>query len=71
MLGPAKTIKRLTDEAYIPIDNSNSDYRKFKLNVLGQSMDFDGNPIPAVELQDAEGNVMTEEEVAEFVATLP
>lgn len=53
-------ICRLSDNAFIPFDPANTDYAKFKLDLA------DG-----VELQDADGNTMTAEEVAEFVATLP
>jgi hypothetical protein len=45
----------------IPLtDPSNTDYQNFKKEVLA-----------GAELQDADGNVMTTEEVNEFVATLP
>ncbi len=44
----------------IPFNLDNTDYQRFKKEVL------DG-----AELQDAEGNTMTTEEVEEFVATLP
>lgn len=44
----------------IPFDPANTDFQQFKLDLA------DG-----VELQDADGNTMTAEEVAEFVATLP
>lgn len=41
-------------------DPANTDYQQFKTDVLG-----------GVELQDAEGNVMTQEEADAFIATLP
>jgi hypothetical protein len=44
---PAQSIKRLSDNAYIPFDPANTDYQNFKKEVL------DG-----AELQDAEGNVI-------------
>ena len=53
-------VQRLSDNAFIPFDPANSDFQQFKLDLA------DG-----VELQDADGNTMTAEEVAEFVATLP
>lgn len=53
-------IQRLSDGAYIPFDPANTDYAKFKLDIAN-----------GVELQDADGNVMTAEQVQEFLATLP
>jgi hypothetical protein len=53
-------IQRLSDDCFIPFDLGNTDYRKFKKGLT-----------EGVELQDAEGNTMTVEEVAEFVTTLP
>jgi hypothetical protein len=44
----------------IPFNLDNTDYQRFKKEILN-----------GAELQDAEGNTMTTEEVAEFVATLP
>ena len=44
----------------IPFDPANTDYQQFKTDVLGGS-----------ELQDADGNVMTQEEADAFIATLP
>lgn len=51
---------RLSDNAFIPFDPANTDYQQFKTDVLG-----------GAELQDADGNVMTQEEVDAFIATLP
>jgi len=51
-------IKRLADTAFIPIDPANTDYQTFKKEVLA-----------GAELQDADGNVMTD--AAEYVRTLP
>jgi hypothetical protein len=45
----------------IPFNLDNTDYQRFKKEIS------EGK----AELQDAEGNTMTTEEVAEFVATLP
>jgi len=56
----AQGIKRVSDGTLIPFSEDNRDYQRFKKEVL------DGE-----ELQDAEGNTMTTEEVEEFVATLP
>jgi len=53
-------IQRILDNAGIPIDPSNSDYQRFKTNIL-----------EGAELQDADGNVMSPEATQAFVATLP
>ena len=55
-----KNVQRLTDNAFIPFDPQNVDYQKFKVDVA------DG-----VELQDPDGNVMTQEQVDEFLRTIP
>jgi hypothetical protein len=56
----SKIIIRLSDNACIPFNPDNTDYQRFKKEILN-----------GAELQDAEGNTMTTEEVEEFVATLP
>lgn len=56
----SQNVKRLTDNAFIPFDPANTDYQKFKADVA------DG-----VELQDPDGNVMTQEQVNEFLQTIP
>ena len=56
----AEVVKRLLDNAWIPFDPANTDYQTFKKEVLA-----------GAELQDADGNVMTQEQANEFVATLP
>lgn len=43
-----------------PFDPANTDYQRFKQDII------DG-----AELQDADGNVMTQEQVAGFTGTLP
>lgn len=48
------------DGACIPPDPANTDYQTFKADLT-----------EGVELQDAEGNVMTPEQVAAFLGTLP
>jgi hypothetical protein len=58
--GEINSVQRLSDNAFIPFDPANTDYQRFKKEVL-----------EGVELQDAEGNTMTTEEVTEFIATLP
>lgn len=47
-------------EAFIPFDPANTDYQKFKVDVAG-----------GVELQDPDGNVMTQEQVDAFLKTIP
>ena len=44
----------------IPFDPANTDYQTFKRDVA-----------EGVELQDADGNVMTQDQVTAFLATLP
>jgi len=44
----------------IPFDPANTDYANFKKEVLA-----------GAELQDADGNVMTQEQADEFIASLP
>jgi len=53
-----ENVIRLSDNAYIPFDPANTDYQAFKKEVLA-----------GAELQDADGNVMTDS--AEYVRTLP
>ena len=48
------------DNAFIPFDPANTDYANFKKEVLA-----------GAELQDADGNVMTQEQADEFIASLP
>jgi hypothetical protein len=53
-------VLRLSDNAIIPFDPANTDYANFKKEVLA-----------GAELQDADGNVMTQAEADAFIATLP
>jgi hypothetical protein len=53
-------IIRTTDNACIPFDNQNTDFANFKKDLA------DG-----AELQDAEGNTMTTEQINEFIKELP
>ena len=53
-------IFRLADNTSIPIHESNTDYANFKKEVLA-----------GAELQDADENVMTQEQADAFIATLP
>jgi cytochrome oxidase Cu insertion factor (SCO1/SenC/PrrC family) len=62
-------IKRLSDNAFIPFDSANTDFARFKNEIQG--IGEEGESITPVELQDADGNTMTSEEVAEFITTLP
>ncbi len=57
---PVNGVKRLADNAFIPFDPANTDYQTFKKEVLA-----------GAELQDADGNVMTQEQVNEFIGSLP
>jgi len=62
IIGPLnrQSVLRIADGAFIPFDPANTDYANFKKEVLA-----------GAELQDADGNVMTQEQANEFVATLP
>ena len=51
---------RLSDDASIPFDPANTDYAEFKKAVMA-----------GAELQDADGNVMTEQAAQDFIRTLP
>jgi len=51
-------IQRLADNLFIPVNSDNTDYANFKKEVLA-----------GAELQDADGNVMTQ--ANQFVASLP
>jgi hypothetical protein len=54
------TVQRISDWASIPFDPANTDYQTFKRDLA-----------EGVELQDADGNVMTQEQVDEFLRTIP
>ena len=51
---------RLSDKTFIPFDPANTDYQTFKKEVLA-----------GAELQDADGNVMTQEQADDFIKELP
>jgi len=54
-------VERLADYTFIPLtDPANTDYQTFKREVS-----------EGVELQDADGNVMTAKDVKAFLKTLP
>lgn len=57
---PAHCVKRLSDNAFIPFDPANTDYQRFKSDITN-----------GAELQDADGNAMTAEQVQAFLETLP
>jgi len=44
----------------VPFDSTNTDYQNFKKEVLA-----------GAELQDADGNVMTQEQISKFIENLP
>ena len=54
-------IIRTQDNACIPFATDNTDYARFKKEINEET----------AELQDADGNTMSPEEIAEFLATLP
>ena len=54
-------VQRLSDNAFIPFDPANTDYANFKKEINEET----------AQLQDADGNIMSPEEVAEFLTTLP
>jgi hypothetical protein len=60
IMGPATTVRRIADNAFIPFDLANTDYRTFKEEVLA-----------GAELQDVDGNVMSQEQVNKFIKELP
>ena len=53
-------IHRSADGATIPFAHDNTDYQQFKKDLEA-----------GVQLQDAEGTVMTSEQIQQFIATLP
>jgi len=53
-------VRRISDNAFIPFDPANTDYQKFKTDVLGGDT-----------LEDPDGVAMTQEEADAFIATLP
>jgi len=55
----ANIVERLSDHACIPFDPDNTDYQNFKKHVN-----------EGAELQDAEGNAMTEQQTKDFVKEL-
>jgi hypothetical protein len=58
--GQSLVVKRLSDNTFIPTNPDNTDYQAFKKEVLA-----------GAELQDADGNVMTQEQADDFIKELP
>lgn len=48
------------ENTWVPFSTDNTDYQNFKKEVLA-----------GAELQDADGNTMTQEQANEFIGTLP
>lgn len=59
-LGKTDSVIILEISASIPFDPANTDYQTFRKDVAG-----------GVELQDADGNVMTQAQVDDFLKTIP
>jgi hypothetical protein len=57
---PSPNVIRMSDGACIPFAPDNTDYQTFKTEVLASA-----------ELQDADGSVMTQEQVEQFIKELP
>jgi len=55
-----RSVERLSDNAFIPFDPMNTDYQKFKSDVLAGAT-----------LEDSDGNAMTQDQANAFIATLP
>ncbi len=60
MDGEIRNVTIVGENICIPFDPANTDYQTFKKEVLA-----------GAELQDADGNVMTQEQADAFIATLP
>ena len=57
---PLQSVLRTADNAYIPMDEANTDYQTFKKDIAEGKV-----------LQDADGNEMTAEAAQEYLAFLP
>ena len=55
-----QSVQRLSDGTFIPFNPDNTDYQTFRKDVLA-----------GAELQDADGNVMTQEQADDFIKELP
>jgi hypothetical protein len=60
LLGNTNQVIRLSDNACIPFAIDNTDYQTFKKEVIA-----------GAELQDADGNTMTQEQTEDFIKELP
>ena len=58
--GNTHCVQDLNTSSYIPFDPANTDYQTFRKDVAG-----------GVELQDADGNAMTQAQVDDFLKTIP
>ncbi|WP_288076462.1 hypothetical protein [Pseudomonas sp.] len=65
-MGAATCIKRLSDNAFIPFDNANTDYAAFKLAAT-TGKNADGSVFT---MQDATGAAMTAADIATFISAL-
>jgi hypothetical protein len=63
-----RVIQNIETNSYIPFDNGNYDFIRFKNEIRG--IGTENKKITPVELQDVDGNTMTAEEVDGFIATL-
>ena len=54
-------VLRIADNAFIPFDPANTDYANFRKEILADE----------AQLQDADGNVMTQEQADDFIKELP
>jgi hypothetical protein len=69
ILNKVDGVQNLVNTSCIPFDPANTDFANFKNQIQG--IGESGASTEPVELQDADGNTMTTEEVTEFIATLP
>lgn len=58
--GDVNAAEAVGENLYFPLSPDNTDYQQFKLDLTN-----------GAELIDADGNVMTAEQVQDFLATLP
>lgn len=56
----SKVIRNIEFNIFIPFDPANTDYQRFKLDLTN-----------GAELQDADGVVMTQKQVNDFLKTVP
>jgi len=58
--GDVSMVQRLSDNAFIPFDPANTDYQTFKAQINADE----------AQLEDADGNLMTQDGAKAFVAAL-